>query len=114
MKRQANLLKPKFELVDSMIHQYLDGYNDINWNKPKGGYFISVQLPRNTASKIVEECLKNGVKLTSAGSEYPYKINPKDNTIRLAPSYISIEELKVAIKILCKVIIKVITGEIYE
>lgn len=111
MKRQANLLKPKFELVDSMLHEYLDNYNDINWNKPKGGYFISVQLPRNTASKIVEECLKNGVKLTSAGSEYPYKINPKDNTIRLAPSFISIDELKVAIKILCKVIIQVIMGE---
>lgn len=114
MRRQANLLKPKFDLVDNMLHQYLDDYNDINWNKPKGGYFISVQLPRNTASKIVEECLKNGVKLTSAGSEYPYKINPKDNTIRLAPSYISIDELKVAMKILCKVIIKVIKGEINE
>lgn len=110
MKKHANLLKPKFDFVDTILHRYLDGYKDINWNKPKGGYFISVQLPCNTASKIVEECLKNGVKLTSAGSEYPYKINPKDNTIRLAPSYVSIDELKVAMKILCEVILKVIAG----
>lgn len=101
MKKHAEILRPKFDLVLNTLESYLGEYNIANWSKPKGGYFISLNTLDGCASEVVERALKAGLILTPAGSTYPYHKDPKDCNIRIAPSYVTLEELKIAAKILC-------------
>ena len=39
--------------------------------------------------------------MTAAGATHPYGADPKDSTIRIAPTYPVIEELKLAAELFC-------------
>jgi hypothetical protein len=41
------------------------------------------------------------MKLTEAGSTFPYGNDPKDTNLRIAPSYPPLHELKQAAQVLC-------------
>ena len=44
-------------------------------------------------------CAEAGLMLTPAGSTYPYGNDPNDSVLRIAPTYIDIDELDVAMDI---------------
>jgi len=96
MLRHAEVMRPKFEMVDAMLSEGLDGLGIGSWTKPNGGYFVSFDAMEGCAKAVVAKCAEAGVKLTGAGATFPYKKDPKDSNIRIAPSYPSIEELKEA------------------
>lgn len=93
MKKQADLLRPKFEAVQEILEQELSGLGVGNWTKPRGGYFISFDAMSGSAREIVAKCKEAGVVLTGAGATFPFGKDPKDSNIRIAPSYPSVEEL---------------------
>lgn len=99
MKKYADALKPRFELVLNMLEEGLGEKGIITWKKPEGGYFISVQVLNGTAKRVVELSKEAGVVLTGAGAAYPYKKDPDDSNIRLAPTFPPIEELKQAMQV---------------
>ena len=99
MKKHAEVLKPKFDIVLSILKEEVSGL--CSWIEPLGGYFVSVDLPDFTAKRTVELAKEAGVILTGAGATFPYKKDPSDKNIRLAPSYPSLEELELAIRIFC-------------
>lgn len=100
MMKHAEKMRPKFETVINMLEQEL-GQNDIAaWNSPNGGYFISYSVLDGCAKKIVGMCKEAGLVLTGAGATYPYGKDPRDENIRIAPSFATIEELVNASKIL--------------
>lgn len=99
MEKHATMLRPKFETVLRILEEEIDGLGQ--WVEPKGGYFISVDLPEFTAKRTVALAKECGVVLTGAGATYPYKKDPKDSNLRIAPSYPSVEELETAIKVFC-------------
>ena len=99
MKKQAQLLRPKFELVDDILNQELKGLNIGSWNKPLGGYFVSFTTMPHCAKEIVKLCNEAGLILTNAGATYPYGNDPQDSNIRIAPSYPTIEELEEALRL---------------
>ena len=100
MQRHAEILRPKFELVEELLSKYLDGYGIATWTKPHGGYFISLNTIDGIASKVVTMCKNAGVELTPAGATYPYHKDPHDSNIRIAPSFPVISELETASKVL--------------
>lgn len=101
MKKHAKIIKPKFDLIDNILHEQLDEWNVANWINPKGGYFINLELQPHMAEKVWRLCQKAGVDFTPAGSTFPYGIDDEDKFLRLAPTYPSIEELEIAIRLLC-------------
>ncbi len=101
MKKHAALIRPKFAKVNTILEENLGGKNLASWTSPKGGYFISLDTNEGCAKRVVALANEAGVKLTAAGATFPYKKDPKDTNIRLAPTLPSIEEIAQAMKIVC-------------
>ena len=74
MEKQADLIRPKFELVEKIFSDELASRGIGTWMHPLGGYFISFEAPEGCAKEIVSKCKEAGVVLTGAGSPFPYKI----------------------------------------
>ena len=101
MAKHAELLRPRFEAVDEILNKELAGLEVGTWTKPMGGYFVSFDSLDGCAKKIVAMCKDAGVVMTGAGATFPYGKDPKDSNIRIAPSFPSLEELKLAAEIFC-------------
>lgn len=101
MEKHAAILRPKFDAVLEVLEAELGGRNLATWNVPNGGYFISLDTNPGCASRVVALAAELGVKLTGAGATYPYKNDPENRNIRLAPSYPSVEEIRQAMEVLC-------------
>lgn len=99
MRKHAVALRPRFDMVEGILERELGGKGIIEWKAPKGGYFVSVQVLKGTAKRVVELAGKAGVKLTPAGSAFPYKKDPDDSNIRIAPTYPPIEDLRKAMEV---------------
>ena len=109
MKLHADLLRPKFEAVLHTLQEELEGLEIGEWTNPKGGYFISFESMEGCAKEIVAKCKEAGVVLTGAGATFPYKKDPKDSNIRIAPSFPTPEEMEEATKlfVLCVKLVSV-------
>jgi DNA-binding transcriptional MocR family regulator len=110
MKKQAAIIKPKFDAVDEILSRELGGLGAADWTKPNGGYFMSFNTMDGCAKAVVAKAREAGVTLTDAGATYPYKKDPRDRNIRIAPTYPSMEELRTAIEVLC-VCVKLVESE---
>ena len=99
MARHADLLRPKFERVEAILKEDLARSGAGSWTEPKGGYFISFNTLPGCATRTVELCKKAGVKFTPAGATWPCGRDPEDRNIRLAPSYASLEEIELAVRL---------------
>ncbi len=112
MKRHAERLRPQFDVALKEMSEQLspDGY--ATWTVPNGGYFLSVDVENGCAKRVEELMSKAGVKITPAGSSFPYHHDPKDCNLRIAPTYPPLDELKICIKLLC-ICIKLATAEHY-
>lgn len=96
MMKHADIIRPKFEAVLSVLDKELSGLGIGEWTKPVGGYFISFNALEGCAKAIVAKCKEAGVTLTGAGATYPYGKDPKDSNIRIAPTFPTPEEMAAA------------------
>lgn len=109
MKKHADILRPKFEAVLSVLDRELGGLGIGEWTRPLGGYFISFDAMEGCAKAIVEKCKEAGVVLTGAGATFPYGKDPKDSNIRIAPTFPTSEEMAAAtdVFVLCVKLVSV-------
>jgi DNA-binding transcriptional MocR family regulator len=101
MKKHAELLRPKFEKVLEIFERDLAPFGVGSWTSPRGGYFISLDLPEGTATLTYNRAKSLGVALTPVGATFPYGKDPKDSNLRIAPSFPSVAELELAAEMLC-------------
>ncbi len=101
MEKHAEILRPKFDKVTEIFRQELGESGIAHWTEPKGGYFISLYVLPGTAERVVQLCKEAGVVTTPAGAAYPHGKDPKDEHIRVAPSFPPMDELKTAAELLC-------------
>ena len=99
MKKHADIIRPRFEAVMDALENELVPLGIISYVRPNGGYFISVDTMEGCAKKVVSMCKDAGVVMTGAGATYPYGNDKKDTNIRIAPTFPSIDELKLAAEI---------------
>lgn len=108
MERHAEILRPKFEAVDDTLLNQVA--HIAKWTQPLGGYFVSLDVKRGCAKRVVQLAANAGVKLTPAGATFPYGKDPDDSNIRIAPSFPSVEEVTTAMEVVT-VCIKIAAAE---
>lgn len=99
MAKHAAIIAPKFELVLAKLEEGLSGCGVGSWTKPRGGYFVSFDAAEGTAKRVVALAKEAGVTMTGAGATWPYKADPKDSNIRIAPTLPPLEELEQALDV---------------
>ena len=100
MVQHAAILRPKFAIVDEVLTAAFGESGLCRWTKPNGGYFVALYVQPGTAKRVVQLAADCGVKLTPAGSAYPYGNDPDDSHIRLAPSFPSKKDIRDAMEVL--------------
>jgi DNA-binding transcriptional MocR family regulator len=93
MDRHRSLIAPKFHKVLDIFSEKLAHVPDVTWTHPKGGYFISLQVGKGCAKRVIALAKEAGVVLTPAGATHPYGKDPDDRTIRIAPTFPDLEEV---------------------
>ena len=101
MKRHADVMAPKFQMVLEVLDREIAPMGFAQWNKPKGGYFVSLNTMPGTAKRALALCKEAGVVMTDAGATYPYGKDPQDSNIRIAPSLPPVAELEQAMEVFC-------------
>jgi DNA-binding transcriptional MocR family regulator len=93
MEQHRALIAPKFRKVLDIFAEKLTGVADVSWTQPKGGYFISLEVGKGCAQRVVSLAREAGVVLTPAGATHPYGKDPDDRTIRIAPTFPDLAEV---------------------
>jgi 2-aminoadipate transaminase len=89
LKRVNELLKDRRDAMLAALDRHFTG---ATWSRPEGGYFIWLELPEGTNAK---EVLDRAQGVTAVpGSDF----GGMPNTLRLAYSYVSPEEIEVGIE----------------
>ena len=99
MMKHADIMRPKFEMLDELLGVEIGARGIGSWVKPVGGYFICFESLDGCAKDIIAKCKEAGVTMTGAGAPFPYGKDPKDSTIRIAPTFPSLEELRKAAEV---------------
>ena len=110
MRKHADILRPKFEMVEDTLARELGDSGIGTWTKPLGGYFIGFESLPGCAKKIVARCKKAGVVMTPAGATWPYGQDPQDTSIRIAPTFPPLDDLREASHLFC-LCVKIVSAE---
>jgi DNA-binding transcriptional MocR family regulator len=100
MKKHAAILKPKFDAVQTILEKELGDKHIAKWSQPDGGYFVSLDTLDDCAKSVIEMAVEGGVKLTPAGATFPYRRDPRNRNIRIAPSFPPVEDVVLAMELL--------------
>ncbi len=95
----AKFIGKKFEITLDALSN-LEGLGIAEWTKPKGGYFISLNVLPGTAKRVFTLMKEAGVTLTDTGATFPYGKDPDDTNLRIAPTYPSDSDLALACEVL--------------
>jgi DNA-binding transcriptional MocR family regulator len=97
MQRHQQLLAPKFALVQEILDDRLGESKIASWTDPKGGYFVNLDVWPGTARRTVSLAKDAGIAVTEAGASFPYRKDPEDKNIRIAPTFPATPDLREAI-----------------
>jgi DNA-binding transcriptional MocR family regulator len=98
MAAHRRILEPKFALVDAVLEEGLAGTGVATWTKPRGGYFVSLDVLDGCAAEVVRLAAAAGIALTPAGATFPGGHDPRDRNIRLAPTFPDLDSLEKAMR----------------
>ena len=100
MARHAAIVKPKFDVVEEALDKGLKSLDIAEWTRPEGGYFVSLDVRPGLAGTIGQLAADIGLALTPPGATFPYKDDPDDRNLRIAPTFAKLEDIKTAMEVL--------------
>src|SRR6202453_5109180 len=68
MDRHRAIIAPKFQKVLDIFDARLGRIPHVTWTKPKGGYFISLDVPKGCAERVIALAKEAGIELTDRKS----------------------------------------------
>lgn len=98
MKKAMAIAEPKFSACIDIFEKELKETGS-TWSTPRGGYFISFDTVPGLAKNVTSLAKEAGLTLLPPGSTYPYNKDEQDTNIRIAPTAISIDDIKKAIQV---------------
>ncbi|MGE0622808.1 MAG: aminotransferase class I/II-fold pyridoxal phosphate-dependent enzyme [Pseudomonadales bacterium] len=99
MAGHAALVRPKFELVENVLTRELAELDIATWSKPEGGYFVSLDTRPGLAGEVGRLAREAGLAITPPGATFPYRKDPADRNLRIAPTFASLDDLKTAMEV---------------
>ena len=93
MKKHAAIIRPKFEAVSEAFSSFFGDSGIASWLMPNGGYFISLDVMDGTATRTWTLAKEAGITLTPVGATFPYRQDPNDRNLRIAPSNVELESI---------------------
>jgi DNA-binding transcriptional MocR family regulator len=96
MAQHRKLLEPKFKTVETAFARRLEGTGFARWTEPLGGYFVSVDVHEGCATRVVEMAKQAGIVMVPAGQTFPYRKDPHDSNLRIAPSFPELKDVSAA------------------
>src|ERR1700722_2176763 len=100
MERHRRLLAPKFAAVQEVFETRLGGTGVAAWTRPRGGYFVSLDVLDACAKRVVALAKGAGIEMVPAGRTFPDGHDPRDRNIRIAPSFPPADEVRAAVEAL--------------
>ncbi len=98
MVKHRQIIAPKFAEVERILTERFDGLGVATWTKPRGGYFVSLDVLDGTAGRVVQLAKEAGIALTPAGASFPRGDDRRDRNIRLAPTFPPLEQVSEAME----------------
>ncbi|WP_435532131.1 aminotransferase class I/II-fold pyridoxal phosphate-dependent enzyme [Rhodococcus antarcticus] len=98
MAAHRALIAPKFAIVAEVLEARLGPLKAASWTDPAGGYFVSLDVLDGTAARVVSLAKGAGIAMTPAGSAFPYRDDPDDRNIRIAPTFPSEADVRAAME----------------
>lgn len=98
MRKHRSLIADKFATVAEILDRRLTEHQVAGWTDPQGGYFISLDVVDQTATRVVALCKEAGIAMTPAGAAFPYGQDPRDRNIRIAPTFPPADQVALAIE----------------
>ncbi len=99
MAGHAEIVKPKFELVEEILSEGLKELDIASWSRPEGGYFVSLDTRPGLAGIVGALAAETGLAITPPGATFPYGVDPEDKNLRIAPTFASLTDLKTAMEV---------------
>lgn len=87
MDGHREIIAPKFAQVRAAFDSNLADTGVARWNNPRGGYFVTLDVMEGCAKQVVKLAKAAGVELTPAGATHPLGNDPRDSTLRIAPTF---------------------------
>ena len=100
----AKIIRVKFDCADAVFSRCIADTGAGEWTRPDGGYFLTFDTLPGCAKRTVALCKDAGLILTDAGAVFPYGKDPQDRCLRVCPTFVSVEELELALQIFCEAV----------
>ena len=98
MAAHRAIIAPKFAMVAEVLERRLGPLKAASWTDPAGGYFVSLDVLDGTAARVVALAKDAGIAMTPAGAAFPYRRDPDDRNIRIAPTFPTADDVRTAIE----------------
>jgi (S)-3,5-dihydroxyphenylglycine transaminase len=102
--RKVDMCRKKRNAMIEALESHFPGMESVHWNKPVGGFFLTMNVPFKITNELLQECVEDYKVIFCPMSFFYINEEVGARQLRLAFSNLSIEKIKEGIDRLAKFI----------